>query len=349
MSSNDQDSGWSQLTRGAPLAVLVAAALYIIYMLLPVLELVAVAALIALLFRTALHWLRKFVRVQWAALVLLVGIVAGFVAFIGLVLLPNLFQESEILLQEMPKYLNSLKELSRQLHDRASFVPDFSQGVQQLKGILDQILRTFPLLIRSTFELSLESIATLILAIYMAIKPESLIGGLLRLAPRQQHARIRKLLASIKVRLQGWLFGTGLAIAIIGIGATVGLLILGIPLALSFGFLAGILEIIPYVGSIVGALLPALVALTISPVKALLVVVFFLILNQVDAHLIQPIVMGQRVHLSPVAVVLAFLILGKLLGLIGVLLAVPAAAVLVALVDELTPPPSPEEAPSQDS
>ena len=171
----------------------------------------------------------------------------------------------------------------------------------------------------------------------MAYDPDALTKGILRLSPRKQHWRIKKLLEATKVRLRGWIYGTGLAILIIGVGAVIGLIILQVPLALSLGVLAGILEIIPYVGPIVGSLLPALVALSISPIKALLVLIFFLVLNQVDVHFIQPIVMSQRVGLQPVVVIVAFLVMGELRGLIGLLLAVPVAAVIVTLVDELTP------------
>jgi predicted PurR-regulated permease PerM len=280
---------------------------------------------------------------------ILVGLIGGFGLFLALVMVPSLLEEAQTLAQTLPKYLNSLISLSRRLHNSVSYVPDLSQGLEQLKGILDRIVSFFPLLIRSTFDLSLQALATVILAMYMAYDPDALTRGILRLSPRQQHWRIKRLLESTKVKLRGWIFGTGLAILIIGVGAVIGLWILQVPLAVSLGFLAGILEVIPYVGPIVGAILPALLALTISPIKALLVLGYFLVLNQVDVHLIQPIIMGQRVGLHPVVVIIAFLCMGKLLGLIGLLLAVPTAAVLVTLVDEFTPeepaqePPNPED------
>lgn len=334
--SSDKDSGWRQLTRGSPLAVLVAAGLLIIYSLLPVLELVAVAALIALVLRTTLQWFHKIVRVPWLAVLMLVGVVGAFGVFIGFVMVPNLLAEAQTLSLALPDYLNSLIQLSRRVHSSVRLVPDLSQGLQQLRSWLYNILSLLPLLLRDTVDVSLQAVATLILAIYMAYDPNSLIQGILRLAPRKQHRRIKKLFQSTQVRLQGWIFGTGLAMLIVGAGAAIGLWVLKVPLPLTFGVLAGLLEVIPYFGSIVGALLPALVALTISPVKALLVLVLFLVLNQVDAHLVQPLIMAKRVNLHPVVVILAFLCMGKLLGFFGVLLAVPAAAVLVTLVDNLT-------------
>ncbi len=76
-----------------------------------------------------------------------------------------------------------------------------------------------------------------------------------------------------------------------------------------------------------------MVALTLSPIKLILVIALFLILNQVDAHLMQPLVMGREVNLHPVMAIITFLVMGKLLGLIEVVLAVPTAAILVTLLD----------------
>ena len=266
-------------------------------------------------------------------------IIIGFGMFVGLVLVPNLIQEAQVLSQALPDYLNSLIALSEQLHSRARFVPDLSQGLEQLRGVINRVLSIFPVFLTSAFNLTIEVIAVLILSLYMAYDPNSLVQGILRLVPRTQHQRFRRMLYASKIRLQGWIFGTGLAMAIVGVSAAIGLWFLKVPLPLTFGFLAGLLEIIPYFGSIVGALLPAIVALTISPPKALLVLVLFFVINQVDAHLVQPQVIARRVHLHPVMVILAFLVLGELLGFVGVLLAVPAAAIVVTLVDEFSSEP----------
>lgn len=333
-----KSSGWSELTRGAPLAVFIATALLILYHLLPVLELITVATLLALFFRTVLQWLQKIVIVRWVAVMIMAGLVLAIGLFFALVMIPSLIEEAQNLTRALPSSLNFLIEDSRKLHKTFSFIPDLSEGLEQLKGPIEQIFRLFPTLLRQTFSLSLQALATVILALYMAYDPDALTRGVLRLSPRKQHQRIKRLLAAAKVRLRGWIYGTGLAILIIGVGAVIALEILQVPLALSLGILAGVLEVIPYVGPIIGSLLPTLIALSISPFKALLVLIFFIVLNQVDVHFIQPIVMSQRVGLHPVVVIFAFLIMGELRGLIGLLLAVPVAAVIVTLVDELTPP-----------
>jgi predicted PurR-regulated permease PerM len=335
--SKEKRNIWYQLSHGAPLAVLVAAALYILYSLLPVLKLVAVATLIAVILRTLLRWIQRIIKPRWLAVLLLVGLILGFAAFLAVVVVPSLLEETQKLLVSLPDYLNRLIALSQRLHQSMSFIPDLSQGLTQLRNIADQILVTFPLLLSQTFGTVIEVGATLILALYMAYDPNTLINGFLRLVPRRHHARAHRILKATEFRLRGWIFGTGIAMLFLGIGTTIGLLALGVPLALPFGVIAALLEVIPYFGSIAGTFLPALVALTISPLKLLLVLALFFLLNQIDAHLVQPLVMGQQVNLHPVVVIITFLIMGKLLGFIGILLAVPTAAVVVTLLDEFNP------------
>ncbi len=349
MASNDTDSGWSQLTRGAPLAVFLAVSLYILYRLLPVLELIAIAAIIALILRTLLRWLQRIVKSPWLAVFILIGLIGGFGVLLVSVVIPNVITETQKLLVTLPTYLSTLSERVEELHRTNSLIPDLSVGITQLKNIAKELLSRVPLVLREALGIPLEFVATLILALYMAYDPNSLINGILRLVPRRNHQNFKHFLSAVEVRLRGWIFGTGIAMIFLGLGAALGLWALGVPSPLPFGIIAGLLEVIPYVGTIVGTVLPALVALSLSPLKLVLVLVLFLILNQLDAHIIQPLVMGRQVNLHPVMVILTFLVMGKLLGFFGVLLAVPIAAVIVTLIDELTAeePPKDEAAVNQ--
>ncbi|HEY9675398.1 MAG TPA: AI-2E family transporter [Waterburya sp.] len=340
---NNHHNQWQKLTNSAPKAVLLAAALIIFYRLLVVWEMIAIASLIALALRTILHGLQKIVKLRWLAVLLLIALIGGFLVFLALVIVPNLVQETETLLSTLPGYLDSLITLSQQWHQQVSFVPDLSQGLVQLRSFIYGIISTFPLLLRQTFGLTIQAIATLILAIYIAYEPDAVVRGFLRLVPHKHHRRIRKVIQATKVRIRGWLFGTAIAMLFLGVGATLGLWMLGIPMCLPFGVIAGLFEFIPYFGSIIGTLLPALVALTISPLKLIFVLVLFVVLNQVDAYIVQPLVMGRQVHLHPVMVIITFLIMGELLGFAGVILAVPTAAVVVTLVDEFMSKKPPQD------
>jgi predicted PurR-regulated permease PerM len=349
LGDQDKDSLKYQLTRGAPLTFWLVVIAYIFYRLVLVIEIVAVAALLAFVFQTSLQWLQRIVRVGWLAVLILIGLLVGFGAFIGLVLIPNFIVETEVLLKQLPNYLNSLRNFVANIHNQWSFVPNFSSGLDQFRNYIGQLLTSFPLVLSNTFGQTVQVIGTVILAVYMASNPDSVKQGILRVIPRKHHDEFLKLLRAIKVRLQGWIFGIGIAMLFVGIGAGIGLYLIGVPLYISFGVFAGFLEIIPYFGSIVGTILPAIVALTTphGQTKALLVLALFLVLNQVDAHLIQPLIVGKQVNLNPVIVIIAFLVMGELFGLVGVLLAVPVAAIFVTLIDEFTQTKPPNESPPQ--
>jgi predicted PurR-regulated permease PerM len=216
-----------------------------------------------------------------------------FGALIALVVIPSFITETQILISRLPTYLNRLRNLAASVRSRWSFVPDISQGLVQLRSFLVGLIDLFPLLLRNTFGGTIEAIGTVILSLYMAYDPNSVIRGIRRLIPRRHHEKFNRILQSAEIRLEGWIFGTGVAMLIVGGGAAIGLWLLKVRCPLLW-YHCRVLEVIPYFGSITGTILPALVALTISPLKALFVLILFLILNQVDAHLIQPLIMGQR-------------------------------------------------------
>ena len=258
--------------------------------------------------------------------------VAAFAALLWLVEIPHVVQEARLLAAALPVYADALADLA----DKVGFVPDRSELAGRLQDLFSRLADTLPSLATSLATLTRAIVAVLFMALYMSVDPDPLISGALHLVPRERRARARELLRLIGIRLRGWIVGTTIVSLFIGGGGGVELWILGAPLPITFGLLAGILNVVPYPGSTVGALLLALVALTISPAKALSVIVLFVILNQVEGNLLQPLVMGREVQLHPALVILSFLIMGVLLEAVGLLLTVPAAVVVKTLVEELS-------------
>ena len=332
-----------RLTQGAPLAVLLVLVLSILYRLRSILALVAIAILLSLILQTLLTWLEKVLRRRWLAVLALVIGILGLTILLPVVILPDLLQEFQKLSAKLPEYLSSLTQESQRLHARYSFIPDISQEIAKLNDFLYGLLRSLPVLLEQALGITIEVFAIVILALYITYDPNFFTVCLLRLTPRYYHRQVQHLLQNTKSRLQGWMSGTLLAMLFLGIGVGIGLWLLGIPLFFPLAIIAGIFEIIPIVGSFIGGFLPALVALTISPIKLILVLALFLILNQIDAHIFQPIVVGKQVNLHPIAVILAVLIMGELFGLIGVIFAIPAAVVVTTLLDELTVTPNSSE------
>jgi predicted PurR-regulated permease PerM len=338
-----------KLTQGSPLAVLLVLALLILARLQTILELIAIAILLSLILQTLLHQLEKLIKRRWLAVLALVIGIFGLVVLLPIVILPDFLNEFQKLALKLPEYLSNLTQQSQNLHAKYNFVPDVSQEIAKLSDFLYGLLKSFPLLLEKAFSITVEALAIIILALYITYDPGFLSEGLLRLTPRRHRQQVRHILQTMRLRLQGWMSGTFLAMVFLGVGVGIGLWILGIPLALPFAILAGLFEAIPFFGSFIGGFLPALVALTISPLKLVLVLVLFLLINQIDAHIFQPIVVGQQVNLHPVGVVIAVLVMNELLGIIGLVFAIPAAVVIMTLFDEFTSKPSLAESALADS
>jgi predicted PurR-regulated permease PerM len=122
---------------------------------------------------------------------------------------------------------------------------------------------------------------------------------------------------------------------IIGLLFTIAWSLVGIPFALLLGLLSGLLAFIPVIGPLVSVIPPILLALADEPIKALWVVLVYLVIQSVESHVLHPLVMSRAVSLHPAVIVFVLLIMGTLFGFIGVLLASPLVAALNVLVREL--------------
>ena len=136
--------------------------------------------------------------------------------------------------------------------------------------------------------------------------------------------------------MSAWLGGQLLLGGIIGLTSAVGLWLLGIPFFYVLALISGIGELIPVIGPILSAIPAIAVAATVSLNKVLLVIVFFVLQQQFENHVLVPKVMSRQVGVSAVTVIVALLIGAKLLGIVGAILAVPTAAILQVVFLELT-------------
>jgi predicted PurR-regulated permease PerM len=188
---------------------------------------------------------------------------------------------------------------------------------------------------RSITEAVSLSLVAFIVTVYLVIHPTLLVDGFVSLFPAGRREKVRDVLGKMYQAVQKWFLGQLSAMVIIGVLTAVALSIIGIPYALLMGTLSGILAFIPLIGTLISIIPPVLLALATDPILAVWVVLSYIAVHQVEAHVIQPVVMSRAVTLHPVVVVSAILIMGSLFNLIGLLLAVPLVAALSVLVREL--------------
>lgn len=183
---------------------------------------------------------------------------------------------------------------------------------------------------------ALGSVALMLIAgIYIAIDPELYRRGALSLLPPAQRPPVADALAASGDGLRRWLRGQALSMLFVGTTTTLGLWWLGIPLPLAVGLVAGLLAFIPFVGAIAGGLLAVLLAFMEGPRAAAHVALLCLAIQQVENHIVAPLVQKWAVELPPVLGLVAAIVFGVLFGLMGVFLAAPMMVVAMTLVQKL--------------
>ncbi|ULH14560.1 AI-2E family transporter [Deinococcus sp. KNUC1210] len=181
-----------------------------------------------------------------------------------------------------------------------------------------------------------EGFATLILAIYMMLDYDKIGLTLIRMFPRPWQPFVLDLSSNVSRAVGGYLKGQLVIAAFVGVFVGVGLALSGIPSAPAIGFLAGLFNIVPYLGVVIAITPALLLAATTKAVvlKLILVVVVFVAANQIEGHLLSPLVLGRTTDLHPVTVVLAILSGLALFGIVGALVAVPITALAKLLLQE---------------
>ncbi|HEX7621185.1 MAG TPA: AI-2E family transporter [Anaerolineales bacterium] len=300
-----------------------------------------IAILMGTVIRPAVIWLHH------RGLPRMVGVILIFilllVLFIGfmLLLLPIILEEGTAIASAVPGYYQSLREwmvnypnqwvvrLSSFLPGTLpSLVPVLQTGPQMLASA-DQALGYVAMAANAIFT----TIAILLLAFHWTLDGPRTIQSLLRLVPRNQRESIGELVSAIETKVGFYLAGQGVLCLVMGIVSLIAYMIIGLPNVLVLGLLAGVGEAVPLVGPLIGAVPAALMALSIGPDKLVWVIVVTIILHQTENYLLAPRIMRKAVGVNPFVSLLAFFAFGSLLGLGGVLLAIPMAAIIQLVLD----------------
>jgi len=261
-----------------------------------------------------------------ASLVLLGGV-------LGQLLLPELLEQIKQLTTLLPVLALRLSSLARQV----DWLPDLEQQLmalgtwERLQPLGGQLLGLAGGAANTTIQMLLMAL----LAILLALDPRSHQKVIVSLTPSFWRPQMQKLLGESRQALGGWLAGMTLSAVSVFLLTWAGLALLGVPLALLSSLVCGLLTFVPTIGPTAATLLPLAVALLVSPAKMLQVLVLRLILQNTEAFLLTPVLLRRTVNLLPTVALTAQLCLGALLGLPGVLLALPLVVVLQVLFEEV--------------
>lgn len=268
------------------------------------------------------------------AILVIYATVIGTITGIGFVVVPQMVEQSQQFVKELPELIDRGQQ---QLTKWGLISPgtSFKELLQQSPigggDAVSMVLNTVWGFVGGLFGL----ITILLLTFYMLVESQSIFDFFVRLFPRDRRRKVAEVSELVTVKVSAWLGGQIFLGFVIGATTAIGLGLMGVPYFFVLALIAGVGEMIPMVGPLISAVPAILVAFTVSPGLALGVAVFFLVQQQLENAVLVPKLMGETVGLNAVTVISALVIGSELLGFSGALLAVPTAAIIQVLFEEL--------------
>jgi len=301
-----------------------------------VLVLLGLAFFIAVGLDPAVVWLYRRGVPRWAAVVAVLAVALG--TFIGFLVLaiPVLTTQASHLAENLPRYLHEAKNHNTEL-GKLNAKYHIVRGLQRLLNGSTSFNSAVGLG-KVVLSVVTSTVLVVVVAVYVLVDFPRLKHWLYQLAPRSRRPRMVLLTDEILDRVGGYVLGNLFTSFIAGLGTFVWALAFDIPYALLLGLMVAVLDLIPIIGSTIGGIIVSLVALTVSPTLAIATAVFYLIYRFLEDYLLIPRVMQRTVAVPGLVTVVATVLGGALLGLVGALVAIPVAAAVKLLLDEIGSP-----------
>ncbi len=310
------------------------------------------AVVVAVLLHSLVHLLTRYTRLSHglALGVVLLVLVLGFAGLMWL-FGAQLAREMQSLKQSLPEAWAHF----RQWLDASPAGALAQQGFDQLHDGMSGLAAKIGTWALSASGNLTDMVLMLVGGIYLAAQPRIYREGTLKLFPKDRRALMGEALDASGTALRAWLGGQLLAMVVVGTLTGIGLWLLGVPVAFGLGLITALLDFVPIVGPILAAIPAVLLGFTVSPQVALGALAVFVVMQQIEGHVLQPLIQQRAVDLPPMVLLVSLFGIGALFGLPGVLLAAPMTVVIYVLVKRLyvmealqteTPIPGQEKPPS---
>ncbi len=307
------------------LAILIFWFLFIIHQIvvLFLLVLIIVAALTPLVDR-----MTKYMPRALAVTLLALGFLAVLIVF-GFLIVPPLSAEIKQLAINLPIIISKFGPI---YHNFQLSIGNYQESILNISSQVGQLTSGIYSTTIGFISGIVGLVTMLVLTFYMLIDKETINTYFYGCFSKDKQEKVAKVVTKISEKMSQWLGGHLFLMLVVGILYGLALAILGVPYSLVLAIWGGLVEIIPYLGPWLAIVPAVLIAFTISPITALFVFIAYIIIQQLESHFLTPKIIGQAVGLSPVIIILALLIGAKLMGLLGVIIAVPVAAIISVLV-----------------
>ena len=319
--------------------IAVAVVLEVLWIARHVLTWVLISLFLALALNPAVEWFMRhgIKRRGYAAAVTYLLALAGLVA-IGFLFIPTLIHQVNDFVDKLPDYVHDVTHgrgrlgfLETKYHIQERIQKQIHEGgAARVLGLSGAALSVA----KSIISIVVGTVTIAFMTYFMLLEGPSWVERFFGLLPEQSRPRWRKVGHEIYETVGGYVTGNLLISFIAGTLTTIVLLALGVPFAIALGLIVAILDLIPLAGATIAAILIGVVAFIHSIPAGIIVVVFFIVYQQIENHLLQPVVYGRTVQLSPLAVLISILIGAELAGILGALGAIPVAGSIQVLVND---------------
>jgi predicted PurR-regulated permease PerM len=351
-----QDAGWvraspSQVARTVAIALLTAAvvlaALLLLWQVRTFIGWFVVALFLAAALDPLVNWLQRRHRLIKRPLAIALSYLGVLVAllFIAGIFLPILIDQINGLTKFVVAAANAPEgptEYIRGVAKQAGLGGLFERFSDQLKNLRDELGALVRNIFSSTGAIAVSAagfvaaLATVLtLTFFLLVGSERYLNAGVGLFPEAHQPLVRRLLTQSAGAVSGYISGNLAISAICGVTTFVVLIILGMPYAAPLALLVAVLDLIPLVGATLGGALLVIVGLFVEPWKAVVLLIFVLVYQQVESNVLQPMVYSQAVQLNGLVILIALLVGGQLLGIPGALLAIPVAEIIRIVITEL--------------
>ena len=316
------------------IATLAALLLALLWAATDVLLLLFAAILVACFFRGLANVFSDYTRlpVGWS-LVVVTSLLIGGTALVVWALAPHVAAQMDDLSRGVATSVQQLRaELLRYEWGRRAL--DEVPGVAELArrgNLLGRVTGIFS----STLGIIANTVLVTCLGLYLAVAPGAYVAGMVRLFPKHRRPRMTEVLNSVGETLRRWLVGRAILMVVNGVLTAASLWLMGIPLALTLGTIAGLLNFVPNIGPIIAGVPAVLIAWTLGPIPALYVLLLYVVLQSLDGYVLTPLIQQRTVSLAPALTIAAQVLFGVLAGTMGLLLATPITAATLVLVRKL--------------
>ncbi|MFZ5364940.1 MAG: AI-2E family transporter [Patescibacteria group bacterium] len=311
--------------------------LYFLYLIKDVLALVFVSLIFASAIDSWVDWLQNKKVPRGVSVLIIYLLAVGIVGSAVALVVPPIISQLMDLTNNFPTYYERVREVFSFFQEYSAkfgfqqISPSNSSISSNLGGAASSIIST----LANVFGGVVSFLVVLVITFYMTVEENSIKRTIRSLVPSKYQELIVMLINKIQNKIGKWLKGQLVLCLIIGVLTYIGLLILGVKYALVLALIAALGEFIPYIGPVISAIPAIFLAFSQSPIKALFVLILFVVIQQVENHLLVPKIMQKAVGLNPVVSVIALLIGAKVGGVLGAVLAIPVATALSIIIREV--------------